>query len=144
MKKGNIELQPITEAQVFDPPKRMYCWNALNGHPVKAYVVAILPKSSGVTSNVICTPTYCNYEYCAEIPEAPNPRRATNRELSKWLAQGNGEAKDIIGGICTYCIYRAGDKENEPVIEEIKVRKWDDTEWHEPTVEYLGIKEDEE
>ena len=142
MKKGNIELQPITEAQVFDPPKRMYCWNALNGHPVKAYVVAILPKSSGVTSNVICTPTYCNYEYCAEIPEAPNPRRATNRELSKWLAHGNGECLGSRGDADTAWYYPCECSDVE-VRDGAKVRKWCDKDWHEPTAEYLGIKEAE-
>jgi hypothetical protein len=24
---------------------------------------------------------------------------------------------------------------------KIKVRKWDDTEWHEPTVEYMGLED---
>ena len=30
--------------------------------------------------------------------------------------------------------------ESEPIVDVIKVRKWSDTEWHEPTVEYLEIE----
>lgn len=26
---------------------------------------------------------------------------------------------------------------DEPIMDEIKVRKWSDTEWHEPDVDYL-------
>jgi hypothetical protein len=31
--------------------------------------------------------------------------------------------------------------DNEPVDENVLVRKWDDEEWHEATIDYLGIKE---
>ena len=74
-----------------------------------------------------------------ELPDPPKPRRATNRELSRWLAQGNGEYRDtcIARTLCTanftYAINKC-DNTLEPFIE---VRKWNDTEWHEPTVEYL-------
>ena len=29
----------------------------------------------------------------------------------------------------------------EQIMDEIKVRKWSDTEWHEPTVDYMGLED---
>lgn len=31
------------------------------------------------------------------------------------------------------------DEENKALGESLSVRKWDDTEWHRPTREYLGL-----
>ena len=39
--------------------------------------------------------------------------------------------------------YEAGSDDNE-VITEFKVRKWSDTEWHEPDVDYLFGGDDDE
>lgn len=61
-------------------------------------------------------------------------KRLTNRELSKWLAQGNGQVKEE-GMIFTTVSYYEGSQDNE-VRVYIKVRKWGDEEWHEPTYEY--------
>ena len=33
--------------------------------------------------------------------------------------------------------------EKQTLQSRLLVRKWDDTEWHEPTVDYLGIEEKE-
>ena len=71
--------------------------------------------------------------------EEPKPRRATNRELAKWIARGNGEVKDIIDVVLSFCSYPTG-LENTEVRNGIKTRKWDDTEWHEPTVDYIGLE----
>lgn len=78
-----------------------------------------------------------------ELPDPPKPRRATNRELSRWLAQGNGEvcneADDSV--MTTYSYEYDVDNpqkyDNDEVWDALYVRKWSDTEWHEPTVEYL-------
>ena len=68
----------------------------------------------------------------------PKPRRATNRELAKWLAQGKGQ---ILGTkISTIYDYDAGLADNGEVPKFFKVRKWEDTEWHEATVDYMEIE----
>ena len=64
------------------------------------------------------------------------PRRATNRELSRWLAQGNGECLGSQDDADTAWNYPM-ECSNVPLREGAKVRKWSDTEWHEPTVDYL-------
>jgi len=80
------------------------------------------------------------WKHFAFIPEKPAPRMATNRELARWLAQGNGEVLDSTHYINTYHEYfRCLDKDE--VHKTIQVRKWDDTEWHTPDVEYMGITE---
>ena len=32
--------------------------------------------------------------------------------------------------------------EKQTLQSELRVRKWDDTEWHDPDVEYMSIEED--
>lgn len=79
------------------------------------------------------------WPHCALFPDPPKPRRATNRELARWLAQGNGEHKEIITDheCCMTYFYYSDRGRNVELPKGIKVRKWSDTEWHEPTVDYL-------
>ena len=137
MKDNGIELKEITEPQIFDPPKKMLVWNNIMDYAITSLVVAIVERMDGICA--ICHDGEI-YPYCAEIPEAPKPRMATNRELSKWLAQGNGEL-NVNGCSSIYqdCSYDIG-KENEIADEFLRVRKWSDTEWHEPTVDYIGLE----
>lgn len=76
------------------------------------------------------------------------PRRATNRELSRWLALGNGEFTEgrecTSGGPYTKTsyYYDAAVSDN-PVPDETRIRKWEDADWHEPTISYMfpeGLK----
>lgn len=69
-----------------------------------------------------------------------NDNFCTNRQLAKWLAQGNGECK-IEKFVSTYHIYEEIDTNNE--IEDYLVRRWEDSVWHTPTLDYMGIKQDE-
>lgn len=76
--------------------------------------------------------------YVANGAEIPKKRRMTNRELAKWLAQGNGqlgykESENNIFNISTSCVYDCMD--NALVDENIVIRSWDEKEWHEPEVE---------
>lgn len=124
---------------LFDPPKQMICWNNEGEIPEKLEVHAYLPASG-------CCPVKCwncNMTHCAEIPEASKPRRATNFELMKWLAQGNGYSRNVRGTIIwtDYEIELECDAVNQPCHENIRIRKWEDTEWHEPTVDYMGLEE---
>ena len=78
--------------------------------------------------------------HCAEIPEESS-ELATNIQLAEWLAKGFGIMKRFISGYISNRIYFNEDIENSTVGNGILVRKWDDTEWHEPTREYLGLED---
>ena len=131
MKYKGIELTEVTEPQIFDPPKKMLVWDKDVGCPSSANVCAIVSRKD---FPVICE--YSTWKHCAEIPEQ---KLATFRELARWLAEGNGEVKGSIS-VCTNFNY-ARDQENEFLSEIFSVRKWDDTEWHKPTREYLGLED---
>lgn len=137
IKYNGMEIESISECKVFNEPRNMLVWNSCYNGPVERLVCAIIPYRHA--GSVITTTGA--YEYCAEIPEKPAPRRATYREFAKWLAQGNGEmCSEDDGANLAYNNYDYDiDYEDEFVKDIIKVRKWDDTEWHEPTVEYMGI-----
>ena len=131
---NGMELEEFTTPQIFDPPKAMVVWED-GENPIIALVIAILAESSNFQYRVL-TNDWSSYPHCALLPDPPKPRRATNRELSRWLAQGNGE--------CLGSQYDADTAWNYPqecsdtdVREGSKVRKWSDTEWHEPTVDYM-------
>ena len=75
-----------------------------------------------------------------QIFDPPKPRRATNRELARWLAQGDGEWINVKDTWTSSDYLYEYEKYDEPLIKDIRVRKWSDTEWHEPTADYLGIE----
>lgn len=140
IKYNGMELEEVTEPQIFDPPRKCVVQTA-NDEPVEELVIAILAKSSGQAFPVMSR-GWRAYEHCALLPEKPTPRRATRRELSKWLAQGNGELKLGRSSEPTTDMWRyTENKENEDVGKGVFVRTWDDTEWHEPTVDYMGIEQ---
>lgn len=109
--------------------------------PREVSVIAVV-KSERLNGRVIVDDDeigFARYGHCAELPKA----RATYRQLSKWVAQGNGE---ILEGTITegrvYCkpfIYYESSKSNEKCDDTVHVRKWEDENWHEPTLEYLGL-----
>lgn len=69
-----------------------------------------------------------------------NDKFCTNRQLAKWLAQGNGES--MIGlRATTYHVYKENEANKE--LKYTLVRKWEDSVWHTPTLDYMGIKQDE-
>ena len=132
MEYNGIELKQITTSQIFDPPKEMLVWDYVDSAPFKMPVHAIVASK---TFPVIAEEG--DYQYCAEIPETP---RVTNRELSKWLAKGHGEYRNQIGAVSNLYIYV--DLETDVAVPSyIRVRKWDDADWHEPTVDYMGIEQ---
>ncbi len=127
MKHNGIELKEFTSDRpvVFDPPRDMLVWDSGYSEALARLVHAYVPVRHWP---VIAEDN--NWTHCAEIPEQPKPRRATNRELAKWLAQGNGERVFVDD-------HRS---DNLPVSECVRVRKWDDEEWHEPTADYMGLE----
>lgn len=76
------------------------------------------------------------------VHKADTDRNVTQRELSRWLARGNGEIcfyrDDVLSDIkLSYYNYESDD---EPVTE-VMVRRWEETEWHHPTYKYFGLEE---
>lgn len=134
------------------PPRDMIVWDdspSMKGEEPRICKVLAIVDSKLLNGKVICE-TEClfvRYGHCAEIPEELKPRRATYREVSKWLAQGNGECTHWIecgerGPFCKANLYYDAAKSNETCSDELRVRAWNDTDWHEPTVDYMGIKAD--
>ena len=137
MKYKGIELEEVTEPQLFAPPKKMLVWdNCSNIAEIDVYAIV-----SREDFRVICENS--SWRHCAEIPPSlPESKPITERELARWLANGNGEVKDENdeGTICISRFYWEG-QENNAVEDSIHVRKWDDTEWRKPTREYLGLED---
>lgn len=141
MKYNGKELKEFTSDKpvVFDPPKKMVVWDErfCGNEEVYAYIpgrerpVILLDGSA---------------YHCAEIPEEPQPRKATmprkatKLEVLKWLAQGNGLAKDKEDDFMYAWFTVSEDEMDEPCDYTTLVRKWDDTQWHEPTVNYMGLE----
>lgn len=138
MKYKGIKLKEITTPQVVNPPKKMLVWNDCNDtseQPRVDTVYAVIMKETGIIQVIgYC----CRWSHCAEIPEELKSRRATNRELARWLAFGNGEYKNHIDLISNAYIYPESETDMT-VDSHFKIRKWDD-DWHEPTVDYMGFK----
>ena len=130
MEYKGIELKEVTEPQFFNPPKKMLVWDHY-GDVVELKVYAVVNRGAD-SFPVICQ--YSTWKHCAEIPES---KSVTYRELSRWIAEGNGEIK-YSNTVLTNWNYSIKD-ENEFVSENFSVRKWDDTEWHKPTREYIGL-----
>ena len=137
MEYKGIELKEVTEPQLFDPPKKMLVWGRYE-RITELDVYAIVGRKD---FPVICENS--TWQHCAEIPEVQESKPVTYRELERWLAEGNGEVKDDLndeGAIYTSQVYWKG-QENNSVEDSIYVRKWDNTEWHKPTREYLGLED---
>lgn len=58
----------------------------------------------------------------------------TNRQLSEWLAKGNGEMtlENNDSYIYTEKVHFKGDAD-KPVRDDVIIRRWNDTEWSKPT-----------
>ena len=130
MYKG-IELEEITEPQIFNTSKPMLVWDNDNGGPAELNVCASVNRDG---FRVITERSA--WRHCAEIPEV----LATNRELARWLAEGNGEIRtDECMTTCHTNMSYDSSLANNPVNVYIRVRKWSDMDWHKPTREYLGL-----
>ncbi len=64
-----------------------------------------------------------------ELKEITEPKLATNRELSRWLAEGKGQLRKCTSDFTIYtCMSFDLANANEPVGKSLAVSKWDDTE----------------
>lgn len=77
---------------------------------------------------------YGDFALAYLVEEPKESRRMTNRELAKWLAQGNGQWRsadaNLIGMSYSYGMY----EDTEEVLAGIMIRGWDEAEWHEPVI----------
>lgn len=131
---NGMELEEVTTPQIFNPPQEMLVIDEYGDKPVKKKVAAIL--ATGFCHNVVATDeTFC--QSCFRIPNPPKPRRATNRELSRWLIEGNAQIRHSDSDM-VYVGWNYKEFEDDlPCSNNVLVRKWSDTEWHEPDVDYL-------
>ena len=141
---NGMELEEVTTPQIFDPPKKCVVFDSYDEKKsVIRNVVAVLPASfnecGGILSVITEEKQY--WKHCALLPDTPKPRRATWLEVARWCATGNGLVYDTYRDKIDTGIMFKSSEGNEPIMDEIKVRKWSDTEWHEPTVDYLGLEE---
>jgi hypothetical protein len=81
------------------------------------------------------------WPHCAILPDPPKPRRATWLEVARWCATGNGLVYDTYRDRIDTGIMFKSFEGDEPIMDKIKVRKWSDTEWHEPDVFYMGLED---
>lgn len=134
MKYNGQELTPITTPQIFDPPKEMLVWDSGSTLPRTEVVCAITMRN---LYQVITLNSY--YEYCAEIPEEPKPKRATNIQLIEWLAKGNGvwKRKNNSSILTDTSCYEASLEEE--VEASILILPFGTTEWLEPTLDNMGM-----
>lgn len=140
---NGMELEEVTEPQIFDPPKKCVVFDSYDEKKsVVRNVVAVLPASFNTCGGIlsVITEEKQYWKHCALLPDPPKPRRATNRELARWLALGNGECLGSQDDADTAWNYPM-ESSNVPLREGAKVRKWSDTEWHEPTVDYMGLED---
>ena len=133
---NGMELEEVTTPQIFDPPKKCVVWSD-NVSPEERNVLAVLPRGSYRVMAEFDSTGVIQYQHCAILPDKPKPRRATWLDVARWCATGNGLVYDTDRDKIDTGIMFKPSNEHEPIVDEIKVRKWSDTEWHEPTVEYL-------
>lgn len=144
MKYKGIELKDIADTpQLVNPPREMLVWTD-NEPPRVDKIYVIGPSSLDLPVRAISEDgrlgTHC-YAHCAEIPKA----RATYRQVSAWLARGNGEITmgDTSGSKPVFCktsLFYDTAKSNDPCGDEVRVRKLGEDDWHEPTLEYFGME----
>lgn len=136
MKYKGIELKEFESDKpvVFDPPKRMLVWDYVDGTPIEKDVIAFIPNRY----HKVIEQTSLSL-HCAEIPDKGS-ELATNRELAKWLVLGNGQYHTGGSRAWTEHNYIIG-QDDDVCSSIIRVRKWGDNEWHEPTLEYLGLED---
>lgn len=137
MKYHGIELQPITKPQIFDPPKELLVWDREDDTPKVQVVWGIAPNK--VYSLYCVLSLQGSYKYCAEIPQPPQPKRATFKQLVEWLARGNGVF--LYGDCVRMHLILTLDGENDIIEEGYKIRPFGSTEWLDPTLDNMGMEE---
>lgn len=74
-----------------------------------------------------------------ELRIKPKQESVTNCELAQWLAEGYGQYMHTQISKAKYHFEYAASEDDTPLHKDIRVRVFGDTEWHEPTREYMGV-----
>ena len=136
---NGMELEEFTSDKPVAFPKgtKAVCWD---GDEIKdekmviAYVPYLRYRVLTLGADDCDGPSYMA---CALLPDPPKPRRATNRELARWLIEGNAQIRHSDSDM-VYVGWNYKEFEDDLLCSNnVLVRKWSDTEWHEPTVDYL-------
>lgn len=140
MKYIGSKIIEITEKPKDFTPHRMLCWESSPNHALEEYVIAIVKRSD----DILFITDHSVWTHGAEIPEEPKSRTATHAELAKWVAQGNGQVThaDYKDDTCMIHFSHPAYATDSPVCAKLRVRKWGDAEWHEPTADYMDLPED--
>jgi hypothetical protein len=141
---NGMELEEFTSNKpvAFPEGTKAICWDSdiyEEGFRSELDIIAFIPYLKDPVLTRDCLNDYQDspYRHCALLPDPPKPRRATWLEVARWCATGNGIVYDSDRDKIDTGIMFKPSNEHEPIMDEIKVRKWSDTEWHEPTVDYL-------
>lgn len=106
-------------------PRMMWVWDGFEEDKVLRKVIYVTAEKIFPVVTVKMDDTSAEqYKHCAEIDE---PRRMTNKELSRWLREKPTREFKYSNSIYTYDEYC----EDEEVPEDIRIRE-DDGEWREP------------
>ena len=119
-------------------PRMMWVWDVNKKDKVRRKVVYVVkgePCDYPVIAVVSDETAETRYMHCAEIEE---PRRMTNRELSRWLRENPTReikycSNTYSNTICCFYTYVEEDAEQEAV-KGILIREGDG-DWREPLVE---------
>lgn len=143
MKYNGIELKELTEPQVINPPREMVVWD--NDANVKVLTVAAILPGVGFPVATIYDGGEVggHYLHCADIPEKPKTF-ATNKQLAEWCAHGHGQCKAIASGAYATANYAYSGRDDGELEMPLRVRKWNDEDWHAPTLEYMGLSDKSE
>ena len=135
---NGMELEEVTEPQIFDPPRKCVVFDSYDEEKsVIRNVVAVLPASFNECGGSVITEEKQYWKHCAILPDPPKPRRATNRELARWLIEGNAQIRHSYSDM-VYVGWNYEEFEDDlPCSNDVLVRKWSDTEWHKPDVDYM-------
>lgn len=143
MKYKGIEIYELKTTFIKNLPREMIVWNDNSIEPKVKTIVGACVNLKGDCWYIAHDDELgiVKYKHCAEIPEEPKPRRATLRELAKWCAQGNGQIQDANQLNCVFTGLDYGpDCDDRAAPDIYKIRKWEDTDWHEPDVQYMGLE----
>lgn len=155
--KGH-KLTEIKTPQIMNPPEEMVVWDMQLKHVERMTVTAIVKDVHGDTWAIVHSKVHNIFDFwphCAKLPEGLDRRRATNSELARWLTQGNGEVLTLVSDMhnrhCREMVTTAWHYFSGSDAEEVEygfkwqrckgIRKWGDPEWHDPTIDYMGIED---
>lgn len=118
-------------------PRMMWVWDDDVEDMVKRQVVYVIkggPCRYPVRATTNDDTDYEAYRHCAEIEE---PKRMTNKELSRWLREKPTREykRSSRTAIVVNCFYSYIEEDADQEVDENFLIREDDSDWREPLVE---------